>query len=83
MEVWVLLGMLVVAELVVLARLPPALARGWVPLNPLGWFGYSELMEVGVEREQAPGIYWLIVVLMAAMAVIFGCVIYVVARGLG
>ena len=84
MQIWVLLGVLVVAELFVLARIPTALLRGEVPLNPLGWFGYSELMEVSVDRSSAPAAYWLIVMLMAALAVMFGCVIYVaLTRGVG
>jgi hypothetical protein len=77
MQVWVLLGVLVVAELVVLARLPSALLRGAVPLNPLGWFGYGELMQESIARDEAPAAYWLIVALMATAAVLFGCFIYV------
>jgi hypothetical protein len=80
---WILLGALILAEVFVFAKIPGALLSGAVPLNPLGWFGYSELMEVSVERSSAPMVYWLIVVLMAVLAVVFGCFIYVVARGLG
>ncbi|HZK89729.1 MAG TPA: hypothetical protein VFC56_06235 [Stellaceae bacterium] len=84
MQSWVLLGVLMVAELVMLVRIPSALLSGAVPLNPLGWIGYGELMEASVERENAPGAFWLIVALMATAAVFFGCVIYLaIARGLG
>ena len=84
MQFWVFLGVLVAAELFVLARIPWALLSGAVPLNPLGWIGYGELMEASVERESAPAAYWLIVALLGTAAVIFGCFIYVaVTRGVG
>jgi hypothetical protein len=84
MQVWVLLGVLVLGELFVLVRLPSAVVNGRVPLNPLGWFGYGELSEESVDRDSAPGAYWLIVALLATTAVLLGCFIYVViVRGVG
>jgi hypothetical protein len=77
---WILLGMLVLAELFVFAKIPGALLRGAVPLNPLGWFGYSEYLQVSVDRESAPLAYWLIVSLLAGMALIFGLFIYELAH---
>jgi hypothetical protein len=35
MQLWFLVGVLVLAELFVFARLPLALVRGSVPLNPI------------------------------------------------
>jgi len=81
MQMWVLLGVLIFAELFVFSKIPLALLRGSVPLNPLGWFGYSELMEVSVERRSSPAAYWLIVVLMTTLAAVFGVFIYAVVRG--
>jgi hypothetical protein len=78
MQAWILLGILVVAELFVVSRLPSALMYGAVPLNPLGWFGYSELMGVSVERRTAPGVYWLIVITLTVLAAIIGAFIYAV-----
>ena len=81
MQAWmILLGILIVAELLVLPRIPAALMSGAVPLNPLGWFGYSELAEVSVERRDYPVAYWLIVSLLVLLAVLFGLFIYVVMR---
>lgn len=83
MQIWVFLGVLIVIELVVLSRLPGALLSGEVSLNPLGWFGYGELMEGSVGREDAPGAYWLILTVMVTAAVLCGCFIYVaITRGL-
>jgi hypothetical protein len=82
-KIWVVVTILVLAELVVFARIPAALWSGAVPLNPLGWFGYSEMMEASVERRSAPGIYWLILLLMTMLAMIFGYFIYVVATSIG
>jgi hypothetical protein len=79
MQVWILLGILILAELFVLPRIPAALMSGAVPLNPLGWFGYSELAEVSVERRVYPIAYWLIVSLLVLLAVFIGFFIYVVA----
>ena len=73
---WFLLGLLILAELFVFAKLPGALLRGAVPLNPLGWFGYSEYTQVSIDREDTPLAYWLIVSLLAGMAVIFALFIY-------
>jgi hypothetical protein len=75
----ILLGVLILAELFVLPRIPAALIGGAVPLNPLGWFGYVELAEVSVERRTYPVAYWLIVLVLTIMAAIFGLFIYVVA----
>ena len=63
------------------SRLPGALVRGAVPLNPLGWFGYGELMEVSVDRSTTPLVYWMIVTLMAVLSVMIACFIVVIARG--
>jgi hypothetical protein len=79
MQLWFLVGVLVLAELFVFARLPLALVRGSVPLNPLGWFGYGELAEVYVDRQNSPTAYWLIVMILTLMAVMFGCFIYLLA----
>jgi len=56
-QYWFLLGILVFAELFVFAKIPAALMRGSVPLNPLGWFGYSELLAVKVDRRVYPAAY--------------------------
>ena len=78
MQLWILVGVLGLAELLVLARIPAALISGAVPLNPLSWIGYGELGEASVERTSAPGIYWLILAVMTTAAVLFGCFIYVI-----
>jgi hypothetical protein len=78
MQSWVLLGILVIAEVMVLPRIPAALIGGAVPLNPLGWFGYGELAEVVVERRSYPAAYWLIVLTLAGFAGILGLFIYAV-----
>jgi hypothetical protein len=82
-QLWLLIGVLILAELFVFARLPLALLRGSVPLNPLGWFGYSELAEVYVDRTNSPAAYWMIVSLLTLMAVLFGCFIYLLATSTG
>jgi hypothetical protein len=79
MQSWILLAILVVAELVVFPRIPAALIGGAVPLNPLGWFGYSEFQAVSVDRRTYPAAYWLIVLTLSAFAVILGVFIYAVA----
>jgi len=79
MQAWILLGILILAEIFVLPRIPAALMSGTVPLNPFGWFGYSELAEVSVERRVYPVAYWLIVSLLVLLAVFIGFFIYVVA----
>lgn len=81
MQLWILLGVLILAEIFVFARLPLALYRGAVPLNPLGWFGYGELAEVYADRKSSPAAYWLIVLILVLMAVIFGCFIYLLCNG--
>lgn len=78
MQSWVLLGILIIAELMVLPRVPAALIGGAVPLNPLGWIGYGELGEVMVDRRSCPGAYWLIVLTLAGFAAILAAFIYVV-----
>jgi hypothetical protein len=77
-QAWFLLGVLVLGELFVLPKIPVALIDGAVPLNPLGWFGYGELAEVSVERLDYPFAYWLIVLLLTALAALFGLFIYAV-----
>jgi hypothetical protein len=77
-QAWILLGILVLGELLVLPKIPAALIDGAVPLNPLGWFGYGELAEVSVERRSYPLAYWLIVALLTALAALFGLFIYAV-----
>ena len=79
MQSWIFLGILILAELIVLPRIPAALIRGEVPLNPLGWFGYGELAEISVERETYPLAYWLIVLTLSALALFLGAFIYAVA----
>ncbi|HWB52290.1 MAG TPA: hypothetical protein VG651_24500 [Stellaceae bacterium] len=76
---WILLAVLVLGELYVFPRIPAALISGEVPLNPLGWFGYSELAEVSIERRSFPVAYWLIVLSLTALAVFFALFIYAVA----
>jgi hypothetical protein len=78
MQSWILLGILVIAELVVFPRIPAALINGAVPLNPLGWFGYGELQQVFVDRRTFPAAYWLIVLTLVAFAAILGLFIYAV-----
>jgi hypothetical protein len=78
MQSWILLGILVIAELVVFPRIPAALIDGAVPLNPLGWFGYGELQQVFVDRRTFPAAYWLIVLTLMAFAAILGLFIYAV-----
>jgi len=75
---WVLLAVLIIAELLVAPRIPAALISGTVPLNPLGWFGYGELQQVSVDRRTYPTAYWLIVLTLTAAAAIFGLFIYAV-----
>jgi hypothetical protein len=78
MQTWILLAILVIAELFVLPKIPVALIDGAVPLNPLGWFGYGELAAVKVERRDDPLVYWLIVFLLVALAALVGLFIYAV-----
>ncbi|HXC26609.1 MAG TPA: hypothetical protein VNV38_01545 [Stellaceae bacterium] len=78
MQSWILLAILVIAELVVFPRIPAALIDGAVPLNPLGWFGYGELQQVFVDRRTFPAAYWLIVLTLMAFAAILGLFIYAV-----
>ena len=80
MQTWILLAILILAELFVLPRIPAALFSGSVPLNPLGWFGYSELQEVMVERRVYPVAYWMNVLLLTVLAVFVGFFIYVVVH---
>lgn len=78
MEAWVLLAILILGELYVFPRIPAALVSGEVALNPLGWFGYSELAEVSIDRRGYPLAYWLIVLSLTALVVLFALFIYVV-----
>ena len=79
MKMWLVIGLLGLAELLVLARIRVALFDGTVPLNPVGWLGYSEYLDVTVERRQSPGTYWFIVLLELALAALFGLFIYLIA----
>jgi hypothetical protein len=83
MQFWILLGLLVLAEVFVFSRIPFALADGSVPLNPLGWFGYSEYLAVRVDRESTPGAYWAIVSVLTLAALIFGLFIVMLVRSTG
>ena len=83
MQFWILLGLLVLAEVFVFSRIPFALFSGSVPLNPLGWFGYSEFLEVSVDRESTPGAYWAIVSVLTLAALIFGLFIFMLVRSAG
>ena len=78
MQAWILLAILILGELYVFPRIPMALIRGEVALNPLGWFGYSELAEVSIDRRGYPFAYWLIVALLTALVALFALFIYVV-----
>jgi hypothetical protein len=77
-QFWVLLSIVVLAELIVLPKLSAALISGEVPLNPLGWIGYQELAEVSVDRRRAPQAYWLIVLTLTAFALFLAVLIYAV-----
>ena len=79
MQTGILLAILIIAELFIFPKVPAALIRGEVALNPLGWFGYGELQEVTVDRSVYPVAYWLIVSLLTLMTALFGLFIYVVA----
>jgi hypothetical protein len=79
MQFWLLFGVLILAELFVASRIPAALLRGSVSLNPLGWFGYTEFGEVRVERGVYPAAYWLIVAVLASAALVFGLIIWMLA----
>jgi hypothetical protein len=74
----VFLIILILAELIVLPKIPAALARGAVPLNPLGWFGYAELQEATADRRADPLAYWLIVGVLAVAAAVLALFIYAV-----
>lgn len=76
---WILLAILVIAEVLVFPRIPAALIDGAVPLHPLAWFGYAELSEVTIERRAFPGAYWLIVLTLAIFAALLALFIYAVA----
>jgi hypothetical protein len=78
-EAWILLAILVAAELFVFPRISAALIRGEVALNPLGWFGYAELAEVSIERRNYPLAYWLIVLTLTLLALCLAAFIYAVA----
>jgi hypothetical protein len=81
MNSWILVGVFGLAELFFLAFIPRALLSGAVPINPLSWFGYSELGEATVERDQFPAAYWFVVLLMTAMALLLGFLIFRIAAG--
>jgi hypothetical protein len=77
--IWVLVAVLIFAELAVLGRIRIALSDGVVPLNPVSWFGYSEFLDLAVERKNAPLAYWLILLAVTALALVFGLFIFLVA----
>jgi hypothetical protein len=79
MKMWFILAVLGLVELLVLARIRVALLDGMVPLNPVGWLGYAEYLDVTVERRQSPATYWYILSLEIALALLFGLFIYLVA----
>ncbi|HEV2187297.1 MAG TPA: hypothetical protein VGR70_08820 [Stellaceae bacterium] len=79
MAIWFVVGLLGLVEIFVLARIRVALADGEVPLNPAGWLGYSEYLDVTVERRNSPTTYWFILSLTVALAVLLGMFIYLVA----
>jgi hypothetical protein len=76
---WFIVGVLGLVELLVIARIRVALLDGVVPLNPVGWLGYAEYLDVTVERRTSPATYWFIVLLVIALALVFGGLIYLVA----
>jgi hypothetical protein len=78
-ELWFIVGLLGLVEVFVLARIRVALLDGIVPLNPAGWLGYSEYLDVTVERQNSPTTYWFILLLTIALAVVLGMFIYLVA----
>ncbi len=79
MKMWFIVGMLALIELFIVARIPLALFDGAVPLNPAGWLGYAEYLDVTVERRSSPGTYWFILSLATALAMLFGVFIYLIA----
>ena len=83
MKLWIVVGALVLFELLVAVRIPIALIQGAVPLNPAGWFGYSEYLDVTVERRRSPATYWSILLLVTALAVVVGYFIFLVAASGG
>lgn len=78
--IWVLVAILVLVELAVLGRIRVALFEGAVPLNPAGWIGYSEFLDLTVERRTFPAAYWGVLLLATLLAVVFGYFIYLVAQ---
>ena len=83
MMMWLLVGILVLVELVVVARIRIVLLDGVVPLNPAGWFGYSEFRDLTVERQSFPVAYWFIVAAATVLALVFGYFIYLLAAAGG
>lgn len=79
MAIWFVVGLLGLVEIFVLARIRVALADGAVPLNPAGWLGYAEYLDITVERRNSPGTYWFILSLTVALAMMLGIFIYLVA----
>ncbi|HXP06341.1 MAG TPA: hypothetical protein VN808_19670, partial [Stellaceae bacterium] len=72
MTMWFIVGLMGLIEIFVLARIRVALLDGIVPLNPVGWLGYAEYLDVTVERRRSPGTYWFIVLLVIALALVLG-----------
>jgi len=79
MKMWLVVGLLSLIEVFIVARIPLALFDGAVPLNPAGWLGYAEYLDVTVERRRSPGTYWFILSLATALAILFGVFVYLVA----
>ena len=79
MKIWLVVGLLGLVEIFVLARIRVALFDGAVPLNPAGWLGYAEYLDVTVERRSSPATYWFILSLTIALAITLGMFIYLVA----
>lgn len=79
MQLWIVVGLLGLVELLVLARIRIALFDGAVPLNPAGWLGYPEYLDVTVERRNSPATYWFILMLTIALSMALGLFIYLVA----
>src|SRR5258708_27916941 len=71
-KMWFILGVLGLIELLVLARIRVALLDGIAPLNPAGWLGYAEYLDVPVERRTSPSPYWFIPWTVFALSPWFG-----------
>ena len=83
MKIYLLVGVLILVEFAVLQHIRAALARGAVSINPVGWIGYGEFADLTVDRASFPGAYWFVVLLVSALALVFGVFIYLVATAVG